>query len=109
VELDREIRFLIPTPTPPPSFVCHVPIAVFVKRFILFVLVIAQIRNFFAGKEQVALVPQLPPKGNKLFTNHKDPAFIEVGAASRVVLLSCLPFDIILYEMSHHILSVQAR
>jgi hypothetical protein len=40
-----------------------------------------QIRNFFAGKEQVALVPQLPPKGNKLFTNHMDPAFIEVTDA----------------------------
>jgi hypothetical protein len=44
-----------------------------------FFLTEISIRNFFAGKEQVALVPSLPPKSNKLFTNHTDPAFVEVS------------------------------
>jgi hypothetical protein len=69
LELDREIR--------------HANIYIYICIYI-YLFVTKQIsRKFFAGKEQVALVPQLPPKGNILFTNHADPAFIEVSAAQR--------------------------
>lgn len=82
VELDREIRYYV---HPDPPFHAPLPCVVFDKRFASnmasFLSFMEQIRNFFAGKEQVALVPQLPPKGNKLFTNHMDPAFIEVTDA----------------------------
>jgi hypothetical protein len=29
-------------------------------------------------------VPPLPPKGNKLFTDHTDPVFVEVGDVTDV-------------------------